>query len=152
MRYVTLLAALLVGTSPVLAQDDFALAFDHTTVLVADLERSEAFYGDILRLAPLETPWGPAAPIRFFSLGSARQLHIGESDERPESNRGVHLAFAVANFDKYLRFLRARGVEYSNFEGSSASPQLRPDGVRQVYLQDPDGNWIEINDAAHPPV
>lgn len=23
--------------------------------------------------------------------------------------------------------------------------------VKPVYLQDPDGNWIEINDAGHPP-
>jgi lactoylglutathione lyase len=24
---------------------------------------------------------------------------------------------------------------------------LRPDGVRQIYFQDPDGYWIEVNDA-----
>lgn len=25
--------------------------------------------------------------------------------------------------------------------------QTRPDGVQQIFVQDPDGYWIEINDA-----
>jgi len=24
--------------------------------------------------------------------------------------------------------------------------QLRPDGIQQIYFQDPDGYWIEVND------
>ena len=27
------------------------------------------------------------------------------------------------------------------------SPQVRSDGVRQIFIQDPDGYWIEVNDA-----
>jgi lactoylglutathione lyase len=27
-------------------------------------------------------------------------------------------------------------------------PQVRSDGVKQIFVQDPDGYWIEINDAA----
>jgi catechol 2,3-dioxygenase-like lactoylglutathione lyase family enzyme len=119
-------------------------------VLVDELEASAAFYEDVLRLQPLATPWGPAAPIRFFALGGGRQLHMGVSDRRAEPDRNLHLAFAVSDFDAYLGFLRERGIRYTNFRGSSDDPQLRPDGVRQVYLQDPDGNWLEINDAAHP--
>ena len=26
------------------------------------------------------------------------------------------------------------------------TPQVRPDKVQQIYLQDPDGYWIEVND------
>jgi lactoylglutathione lyase len=148
---LALLVVLLVGSVPASAQELFELRFDHSTLLVTDLEASAAFYEHILHLEPLETPWGPTAPIRFFSLGGSRQLHVGLSDGRAAPDKNIHLAFAVGNFDAYLRFLSNNGVSYANFPGNSSSPQVRPDGVRQVYLQDPDGNWIEINDAAHPP-
>ncbi|MDP1568603.1 MAG: VOC family protein [Vicinamibacterales bacterium] len=146
-----LLVALAVGPTPTAAQAVFDLRFDHSTLLVSDLAESAAFYEDILHLEALETPWGPTAPIRFYSLGGSRQLHVGLSDKRIEPDKNAHLAFAVQNFDAYLRFLRERGVKYVDFPGRSSDPQVRPDGVRQVYLQDPDGNWIEINDAAHSP-
>lgn len=151
MKHGALFIALIIGCAPASAQEDFDLRFDHSTILVSDLETSAAFYEDILHLEPLETPWGPTAPIRFFSLGGSRQLHVGLSDEGGESDKNLHLAFAIVNFDAYLRFLSERGVAYVDFQGSSSEPQVRPDGVRQVYLQDPDGNWIEVNDAAHPP-
>lgn len=128
----------------------FELHYDHATLLVADLDRSAAFIADVLHLEPLETPWGPTAPIRFFSLGGGRQLHVGITQRAIEPDRNAHLAFAVQNFDAYLQFLTERGIPYGNFAGTSSEPQVRPDGVRQIYLQDPDGNWIEVNDAAHP--
>ncbi len=108
------------------------------------------FYEHILHLEALETPWGPTAPIRFYSLGGDRELHVGLTDRRTELDKNAPLAFAVHNVDAHLRFLRERSVAYMDFSGSRSGPQLRPDGVRQVYLQDPDGSWIEISDAAHP--
>jgi lactoylglutathione lyase len=139
-----------VTSAPLFAQERFDLQFDHTTVLVSNLETSSSFYENILRLETLETPWGPAAPVRFFSLGGSRQLHMGVANRMIEPDKNAHLAFAIVNFDEYLSFLRKEGVVYTNFPGSSSAPQVRPDGIRQIYLQDPDGNWIEINDAAHP--
>jgi lactoylglutathione lyase len=150
-QLIALLIAVAAGSNTADAQDVFDLHFDHSTVLVSDLDRSAAFYEDILHLQALETPWGPAAPIRFYSLGGGRQLHVGLSEGRTAPDKNIHLAFAVQNFDAYLQFLSERGVGFANFPGSSSDPQVRPDGVRQIYLQDPDGNWIEINDAAHPP-
>lgn len=34
--------------------------------------------------------------------------------------------------------------------GAHSPMRQDPAGVRQVYLQDPEGNWVEINDAGHP--
>jgi catechol 2,3-dioxygenase-like lactoylglutathione lyase family enzyme len=146
-----LLVAALMGAARASAQESFDLQFDHATILVTDLETSADFYEGILHLKLLETPWGPAAPIRFFSLGAGRQLHMGLTESSIEPNRNVHLALTVLRFDDYLRFLEERGIAFGTFADANAEPQVRPDGVRQVYLQDPDGNWIEINDAVHPP-
>lgn len=151
MRYLAWLMALGLGSTSASAQQVFELQFDHATVLVSDLDASAAFYEEILHLEGLETPFGPSAPIRFYALGGNRQLHVGQADERNTPIKNLHLAFAVRNFDAYLTFLRAQGIAYSNFPGNSTNPQVRSDGIKQVYLQDPDGNWIEINDVAHPP-
>lgn len=150
MRPMVLLATLILSALPASAQPVFTPQFDHTTILVSDLEASVVFYRDILQLTPLDTPFGASAPIRFFALGGARQLHVGVAAERTRPDKNVHLAFAIREFDAFLRFLREQGVAYEDFPGASRDPQVRPDGVRQVYLQDPDGNWIEINDAVHP--
>lgn len=148
-RRAVLVVAFL-GAAPASAQDRFDLGFDHSTVLVTDLDASAAFYASILHLEPLETPWGPTAPIRFFALGGGRQLHMGVTDRSIEPDRNSHLAFTVPRFDAYLEFLSERGIAYGNFAGTSGDPQVRPDGIRQIYFQDPDGNWIEINDTARP--
>lgn len=149
LRYssVLVVAALLVG-APAQAQS-FNLEFDHTNILVSDLDASASFYRDILGLEELPTPWGRNPSVRFFSVGGSRQIHVVQTNSvRAESTKAVHLAFTIRDFDGYLVFLRQAGIEYSNFAGDSIEPQIRPDGVRQIYFQDPDGNWIEVNDAA----
>jgi catechol 2,3-dioxygenase-like lactoylglutathione lyase family enzyme len=44
--------------------------------------------------------------------------------------------------------LRERGIAWSDFAGSpGAVSSGRSDGVRQIFLRDPDGYWVEVNDA-----
>jgi catechol 2,3-dioxygenase-like lactoylglutathione lyase family enzyme len=127
-----------------------SLEMDHYTILVEDLERSARFYQEILQLEELETPWGVNPSIRFFGIGQHRQLHIAQVESGAITlTRVVHTAFAASDFDGYLDFLNSRGITYSNFDGEPGTVQTRPDGVRQIYFQDPDGYWIEINDARY---
>ena len=56
------------------------------------------------------------------------------------------MAFSVASVDRFIQHLDAVGQKYGNWNISAKSIQLRPDGIKQIYLQDPDGYWIEIND------
>jgi lactoylglutathione lyase len=37
-------------------------------------------------------------------------------------------------------------VRYVNLKGEERKMTTRLDGVKQVYFQDPDGYWIEVND------
>jgi len=98
----------------------------------------------------LETPWPEDPMIRFFKTGPNQQLHIAQVDfGEVKLNKVLHLAFSVSNFDDYLKFLNENDIKYSNFGEESKKIQLRPDGVHQIYFQDPDGYWIEINDAKH---
>jgi catechol 2,3-dioxygenase-like lactoylglutathione lyase family enzyme len=48
--------------------------------------------------------------------------------------------------DKVLSHLDTKGIAYGDWPGMQGKVHVRPDGVRGVYLEDPDGHWIEIND------
>jgi len=128
----------------------FNLQLDHTTILVSDLEKSADFYKNIIQLTEIETPWGMINWGKFFSLGNNQQLHMAKVDaDSIKLNKWLHIAFTVQEFDAYLSFLTEKGIEYADFSGEHKEPQKRPDGVRQIYFQDPDGYWIEINDREH---
>jgi catechol 2,3-dioxygenase-like lactoylglutathione lyase family enzyme len=43
----------------------------------------------------------------------------------------------------------ANNVDFYNWPGKKGSVTDRSDGVKQIYIKDPDGYWIEINTAKH---
>jgi lactoylglutathione lyase len=126
----------------------FDIQIDHVTLLVTDVDRSADFYLKILMLTEFETPWGKTPMGRMFSVGPAGEVHLAKGDlhgNEQEKDKQIHYAFRVKEFDEYLKFLDENRVKYGNFEGTPGVFQTRPDGVRQVYFQDPDGYWIEVN-------
>lgn len=124
------------------------LSYDHNAFLVLDLEASVDFYKQILLLDEVSTPF-PADSFRWMDLGADQQLHLIRSDDVTDKNKGVHLAFKTSNFDAFLDHLRQKQINYSDWPGELHQVNLRPDGIRQVFFQDPDGYWIEINDAKY---
>ena len=121
---------------------------DHYSIIVKDVEKSEEFYKNILHLKEVPTPWGENTPLPavFFDLGNKLELHVTEYNKEINLHKFIHFAFTVNDFDSYLEFLNENGVEYGEFSEKNMKFQTRIDGVRQVYFQDPDGYWIEIND------
>jgi catechol 2,3-dioxygenase-like lactoylglutathione lyase family enzyme len=152
MKYLMLILALVFSSFYSNAQT-FTLQHDHSTIQVKDIDKSIKFYKDILQLKETPSPWPENKMIRFVETGSNQQLHIAQVNIEDfgeiKVNKVLHLAFAVKDFDGYLEYLRGKGIEYSNFAEESKRIQTRPDGVRQIYFEDPDGYWIEINDAKH---
>ena len=49
----------------------------------------------------------------------------------------------------FIEAISAAGIAYENWPGTSDTTNVRPDGVTQIYFQDPDGYWIEVNDAVN---
>lgn len=37
-------------------------------------------------------------------------------------------------------------VRYGTWQGEQKLTTVRPDGIKQVYFQDPDNFWLEVND------
>ncbi len=53
----------------------------------------------------------------------------------------------VSSVDEFASRLAANKIPYEDLAGQKAAVTHRPDGVNQIYFEDPDDNWIEINDA-----
>jgi lactoylglutathione lyase len=140
---VALLTGAWVSTPP--APSTHGLEFDHTTVHVSDLQKSAEFYEKVLGLGRIPHPFKDQQHI-WFRIGPHQQLHmVGGAKEVSQHDIDVHFAFRVASVTDFAAHLDAMQVKYRNFAGDGKITQ-RPDGVHQIYLQDPDGYWIEVND------
>ena len=138
------------GLIAMLANSPCALAqspeFNHTTVYVVDLDKSTSFYHDVMKLERMPEPFHDGRH-NWFKIGEHGQLHVvGGAKAISPQDINVHLSFRVASLPDFMKHLDQLQVKYGNFKGETKVVQVRPDGVQQVYFQDPDGYWIEVND------
>ena len=124
----------------------FTVAYDHQALQVRDLDASARFYQDILGLPEIQDA-ANNPDIRWFELADGRQLHlITNRKGKIRMTKTTHYAIAVSDFDAFVQHLKNRNIPYSDWPGAAGKESVRPDGIRQVYIQDPDGYWIEVND------
>jgi lactoylglutathione lyase len=120
--------------------------FSHQTIFVTDLDRAANFYEKVLELKRIPEPFHDGKHV-WFQISEHGQLHVvsGAAADIPH-DINIHLAFSVPSMDAFTKHLEEAHVKYGNWAQNTTTPQVRPDKVKQVYLQDPDGYWIEIND------
>lgn len=120
---------------------------DHITLVVDDLERSRAFYADVLGMEPCERPAFPFPGLWFRAGETYIHMNTGGDEAGPagmppfagsKPSRGFHYAFEVDSCDAAADQLREMGKEIV------VGPRSRPDGARQLYLYDPDGHLVEV--------
>ena len=121
----------------------------HVTAIVADLDRTTAFYRDVLGLAVAAQEENPDDPgSRHFWFGDAYGtpgtlvsfMEYPQMEESRDGRGGVHhFAFSVGSADEqeaWRDYLRARGVPCSEvFERGR---------FKSIYFRDPDGHLLEI--------
>jgi lactoylglutathione lyase len=121
--------------------------FNHTTIFVVDLQKSSDFYEKVMQLKKIAEPFHDNRHT-WFQLSEHGQLHVVQgAKETIPHDINIHLAFSVSPLSDFLKHLDDMHVKYGNWAQDTKTPQVRPDGVKQVYLQDPDGFWIEVNDS-----
>jgi len=121
------------------------MTLDHIAIYVTDIERSAAFYEQVLGLERIDEPFHDGLHI-WLRIGPALSLHIvGEAANTTPHDITHHMALRTQSFDDMLPRLESAGVLFRNFLGTGRI-NIRPDGIRQIYFQDPDGYWIEVNE------
>lgn len=133
------------GSLAAQARTEPAAAFDHVAISAADADKSAAFYSDLFGFKQVPAPVPNA---RWLVMANGATIHIVGNRQSPsQHSRWDHVALACADMDAIIAKLNARKVAWTNMEGGR-QPQIRADGIKQIFIQDPDGYWIEINDSA----
>jgi glyoxylase I family protein len=136
---------------------------NHTGFVVGDLRKAEAFYRDVIGMKVVRTFERTGAAISHvigYENTHLKGVHLGfdegptleliyylspASAKRPTEGRSVlgatHLALNVENIDETYERIVKKG-------GRKLNPPIDvAPGRRVCYLQDPDGNWLELVEA-----
>ena len=145
MKKIILIATALTCSTLMQAQDIFNFTFNHMALSVKNVHASADFYKKILQLPEITNRTGHPAR-RWFSLGEDKELHLISDIKEPVTiNKAVHLALTTKNFDAFVSRLREMKIKFSDWPGTPAVVNIRADGIKQVFFQDMDGYWIEVN-------
>lgn len=131
--------------------------FDHVGIEVRDIAKSTDFYQRVVGLTAIADPFNDTQHV-FLRLGAHSQLHLvqkagaakstsaADSSAHAKAYADVHLAVRVADVPAFAARLDRMKVPYRDTNDKPHTITKRPDGVNQIYFQDPDGYWIEVND------
>ena len=122
------------------------LVINHIALSVLDLKRSTRFYEEVMQLATIPEPFKDGKHC-WFQIGDSCQLHLIEGlKEVVKQHINSHLAFTVPSIEDFAQNLSREGITYCEPEGGRLNViHTRPDGIKQVFFQDPDGYWLEVN-------
>lgn len=120
---------------------------NHMAFYVVNLQVSTHFYRDIVGLDTIPEPFHDGKHT-WFLIGPKTHLHIiSGAAQKTEHDKNTHLCFTVPSVTDFIEVLKKNNVLFESWTGEKGTYTNRVDGVKQIYFQDPDGFWIEINDA-----
>ena len=122
------------------------LKFDHQALPVNNLKITGDFYRDILGFKDIPTLVGTKYTHRWLANYEGKEIHLIFSDEEIQKTpKQIHMAFSPLDFDKFIDHLKKNNVVFTNYKLEVGVVQVRKDGIKQLWVRDPQGYWIEIN-------
>ncbi len=113
----------------------------HAGLIISDLDKSRAFYEDLLGLTPNPNRPDFGFPGVWYDIG-INQIHLmaipdPDADSiRPEhGGRDYHVALSVSDLGAVKTTLDQAGVTYS----------VSKSGRKALFCRDPDGNALEFS-------
>lgn len=123
------------------------IQLNHIALYVTNLKVSTQFYQGVLGLDTIANPFNDGKHT-WFTVGPKSHLHLIEgAKEKINQDKNSHLCFSVRSVEKFVYALSEYHIPYESWIGEEMKATHRVDGVQQIYFKDPDGYWIEINDA-----
>lgn len=144
---VTLLFILLMAGSIKSQALKTGASLNHIAVYVSDLKISTDFYRQMIGLDTMPEPFHDGRHT-WFSVGPKIMLHLIQgASGKTKHDKNSHLCFTVSSVGDFIRNLDKHHIKFESWEGKKQTYTVRVDGVKQIYFTDPDGYWIEVNDA-----
>ncbi|MDF1812167.1 MAG: VOC family protein [Verrucomicrobiales bacterium] len=114
------------------------LDLNHVALAVRDVPASIEFYQDVVGLTLKPRPDFDFDGA-WFALGETRELHLleGLDQQVHEHPRGSHFAIQIDDMDACQRHLEEKNAKIVNIN-------IRPDGARQIFIEDPDRHVVEF--------
>jgi catechol 2,3-dioxygenase-like lactoylglutathione lyase family enzyme len=114
---------------------------NHVSVNARDLAESVRFYSELLGAEEIPTP-NFGIPVQWLAVGPT-QLHLFERDLQPTTYH--HLGITVDDLEPAYR----AAERWDAFEDAAFGNRLveLPGDVVQLYVRDPAGNLVEIDQA-----
>lgn len=110
-----------------------SVSLEGVSLHVADVERSVEFYSRI-----------PGAEMLIHEPGTFARFRIGSSYlhvvHLPEEERNFHVEMGVDDLNQLYTELKTLGIE------PEGPPTLRPWGMTDMNVSDPDGNILEFSE------
>lgn len=120
------------------------MRYGFTTIKVADMEASLKFYQGILQLKEIaKFNAGPDTTIVFLKDDFDNKIELIGHRNEPDNHENiggsqVSVGFLVDSLDETLKLLKENDIEILR------GPVHTPDGVKFVYVKDPNGAEIEF--------
>jgi lactoylglutathione lyase len=112
-----------------------------------DVKKSATFYRSVMGLDTIPEPFHDGKHA-WFRIAPGVAMHIIQgAKEKKEYYKNQHTCFSVASVDAFTEILKKNNIGWEDRDGAKMAITSRVDGVKQLWMQDPDGYWIEINDA-----
>jgi lactoylglutathione lyase len=148
MRAIILLCILAFSICSSYAQKKQSIRINHTAIFVKNLKVTKDFYEKIIGLDTIAEPFHDGKHA-WFSMGvPGIALHVIEgASEKKEYYKNQHTCFSVTSVEAFTAVLKKNNVVFEDLKGNKNVFSTRVDGIKQLWLQDPDGYWIEVNDA-----
>ena len=122
------------------------MKFDHQALPVNNLKITGDFYRDILGFKDIPTLVGTKYTHRWLANYEGKEIHLIFSDEEIQKTpKQIHMAFSPLDFENFIDHLKKNKVVYTNYKLEQGVIQERKDGIKQIWIRDPQGYWIEIN-------
>ena len=153
MKKLKLLLIVLSFSGFLLAQENtsFNFRYNHLALSVKDVDRSAEFYMKVLKLPEILNR-SKIEGVRWFVFADGLELHLISAIKQDViTNKALHLALTTSNLDDFIKTLNTMKIAYSDWPGNPQKINIRADGIKQVFFQDPDGYWIEVNSIASTP-
>jgi lactoylglutathione lyase len=119
---------------------------NHTAIYVIDIKQAANFYSNIIGLDTVPEPFHDGKHV-WYSTGAHTMLHVIEgANAKKDYYKNQHTCFTVSDFNAFIEKMKKIQWSWEDVAGKKNAITTRIDGVHQIWLQDPDGYWLEIND------